>query len=746
MTAAPWFMARPLRRPGALRRLARATALAATATVLAAPAPTLAADGFVAPSSLGALAGTLPENPYTAAARAPQVVSTADGTSYAAWIAPGTGAAGTALLASRAPGGTWTTQEIAPTLRSANTVPLGLAADGTLTALVVDPTTNALTALTRPPGGTFGNGVQLSPAGGQIAGPTLAVNSAGAAVAAFRFSGNSGTSWMTGFAHRTSGGTWDLVSGALAATDYAGPAQFPTPTFQAGTLGTVPSWVSIDPPSVAMNAAGKFVIGVTIPSLATGGTLQPYVFVSTSTIGAFSGAKLVGGALPTTHASRVRVALSGAGAIAATWLHASLTGSPWEANSGWLTSAPAGTTTFSVGSLPGMVSQTVPIAFDGANRFTFAWVGGYAAFTGRLWFGAGTPGNPSLSATSQLSPSADFVWAPSVATDAAGNRLVLWANDSSGAIQGRFSPAGSEVFNDTRTVATLGQGPPTAPNAAFDGEGNAAAAWTRLSSAGSVTQATGFDTVAPAFAQLTIPSGGTAGTPLAFSAAATDRWSTPKLAWSFGDGGTDSAGSPTHGYGSPNSYTASVTATDDVGNVTTRTGSLVITAVPPVDRDGDATFADRDCNDEDPRVKPGAHDVPGNKVDENCDGKDAAYGVLATTVRIGYTQNRNRLAISALAVRGVRVGDRIKVRCTGAGCTRKPNVERRVKQVSKKAEYSLVSLVRGLRLRPGARLTIAVSRDEFTTRITTYKVRSGKAPKESTDCQLPGTKTIVSCS
>jgi hypothetical protein len=42
------------------------------------------------------------------------------------------------------------------------------------------------------------------------------------------------------------------------------------------------------------------------------------------------------------------------------------------------------------------------------------------------------------------------------------------------------------------------------------------------------------------------------------------------------------------------------------------------------DADGDGYPAGQDCDDGDARVHPGAHDLPGNGVDEDCDGMDAA--------------------------------------------------------------------------------------------------------------------------
>jgi len=320
----------------------------------------------------------------------------------------------------------------------------------------------------------------------------------------------------------------------------------------------------------------------------------------------------------------------------------------------------------------------------------------------------------------------------------------VWEDYSTKALMAVASPRGSAVWGPPHTTSTGTPDPQSQAAIAVDEQGNAVVAFTTLSTQPSVSfraRVAGFDAAPPSLSAVLISPSVSASFPAAFSAVASDVWSTPRVSWSFGDGGTADGASVSHVFGTPNASSATVTATDDVGHSTSQSGPVTVVLG---DRDRDGVLSDRDCDDANAGVRPGSRDVPGNGVDENCDGADANWATLATTVRLDWVRTRRGLRVASLGVRGVRQGDTIVVRCRGGGCKR-ASYRLVLSRAPKHAAASLNAATRGATLRAGTALTVEVDRQDYSTRVTTWTVRSGKGPKQSVRCRIPGAKTTQVC-
>ena len=118
----------------------------------------------------------------------------------------------------------------------------------------------------------------------------------------------------------------------------------------------------------------------------------------------------------------------------------------------------------------------------------------------------------------------------------------------------------------------------------MDDAGQAVVAWLGHSLTDDVAQVRALDSAGPLPAGLSIPATATVGQPASFAWPAVDAWSAvSSVAWTFGGrlraAPARASPRPTAPRGT---YPVSVTATDAVGNATTRTGSVVVTASPVV--------------------------------------------------------------------------------------------------------------------------------------------------------------------
>ena len=168
-------------------------------------------------------------------------------------------------------------------------------------------------------------------------------------------------------------------------------------------------------------------------------------------------------------------------------------------------------------------------------------------------------------------------------------------------------------------------------------------------------------------------------------------------------------------------------------------GAATAVAATDVDRDGVA--AGIDCDDARAAVRPGARDIPGNRVDEDCSGADAARALAGGRLSFEFQAFPNgSTKATKLIVRDLARGGRAELRCKGRPCTFR-------KRVGKRNRAGTVNLRKLLeqRLRSGAVLEVRITAPEAIGRVIRFRMRNGRLPKRSNLCLPPGTAAAARC-
>ena len=164
------------------------------------------------------------------------------------------------------------------------------------------------------------------------------------------------------------------------------------------------------------------------------------------------------------------------------------------------------------------------------------------------------------------------------------------------------------------------------------------------------------------------------------------------------------------------------------------------------DRDGDGVLNAADCAPDNPAIHPGAGEIVGNSVDEDCNGV-AQY--LRVTAPLSYSVSRrlsqSQAKFTKLTLSEIKPGDTIELRCTGGkkkGCpfTKKAQTGKRGK-----SKVNLVSLLKKRYLKRNAVLEIRVTRVNEIGRVQRLKITKRGAVKSELLCLAVGATKPAKC-
>ena len=164
---------------------------------------------------------------------------------------------------------------------------------------------------------------------------------------------------------------------------------------------------------------------------------------------------------------------------------------------------------------------------------------------------------------------------------------------------------------------------------------------------------------------------------------------------------------------------------------------------PPPDQDGDGFPAAQDCNDLDPAIHPGAIEVPGNAVDENCDGIREALPMMTAGVSAGWRTHGSHTSMERLLVTNGTPNMTVELRCSGSHCPFK----RRTATAARGGRVNVLTANKRFRnrYRSGQTLELRVTAPDRIGKVIRYKLRRGHSPVQTSLCLAPGATAPTRC-
>ena len=126
--------------------------------------------------------------------------------------------------------------------------------------------------------------------------------------------------------------------------------------------------------------------------------------------------------------------------------------------------------------------------------------------------------------------------------------------------------------------------------------------------------------------------------------------------------------------------------------------------------------------------------MPGNRVAEDCDGRPEPFARFATVALLSTRTRERATEVVGLVLVDLDGRERVRLTCRATAAASR----RGARTAGAKAESLILDRqVRGQRLRPGARLTVRITRADGVRKLVTFTMRKGKAPRSKTRCKAP---------
>jgi PKD repeat protein len=167
---------------------------------------------------------------------------------------------------------------------------------------------------------------------------------------------------------------------------------------------------------------------------------------------------------------------------------------------------------------------------------------------------------------------------PAVATDPTGDALIAW--EIGGIVSAVSRPAGTALAGPGVPISNLAHPGFLPPQVGMDDNGDGVVTWSSPDSISTHIAVAVNDVTPPHVTVFVHNPSVQVGEVQTMTAHAADTWSSSSISWNFGDGATASGESVSHAYSTAGDKNLTLTVTDAVGNTTSQSHPILVTARP----------------------------------------------------------------------------------------------------------------------------------------------------------------------